>query len=394
MSRLIDLPGELLCQILEEVGGSHLRRDNGSARLCVCRKWYAAARPVYLSGLGTTKVNIFGHNLGELETKYSYSSLRRLMHKNTREMRIRLLGHYWDENSCQAFDSEYVEDDEEGGAAGPPTPINEPPIEFEEPEHIVALEQWRDRYLRPQLDALFTDLRHLEALESLTFEASADPEVGHERGPHWDYLYQSTILTFLHNLPVTHDLKDLTLDISGLRNGLLNDSEADHHLCTSLAKILPRIENVRLRMPTLCEKIFALDSNLQPNEIRLRTLIIKLHLPTFRYTDEARVQRCPLSPGTRTSQALLLTFARNSDIFMKKLAQLRGSGTGHGITGLRISFAFPVTPSVSTLDCLTMRVQNLPEDYFLYEDDGKPNWYELSQAGRMLNGGAFNIGTT
>ncbi|KAK4508421.1 hypothetical protein PRZ48_002159 [Zasmidium cellare] len=389
MSRLMNLPTELLCQILEEVGGSHLRRDNGSARLCVCRKWYEAARPVYLSGLETTNINIFGHNLGDLETKYSYSDLRPLMHKNTRELRIRLLGHYWDEPSSTAFNTDFEDDDEEGGAAGPPTPLNEPPIDFELPEYIASLSEWRDNTLRPQLETFFTDLRHFEALETLTFEASADPEVGHERGPHWDYLYQSTVLTFLHNLPLTHDLSSLTLDISGLRTGLL---EADsHHLCTSIAKILPRIENVRLRMHTLCPTIFSLDEDLQPTDVKIKTLIIKIHHPTFRYTDEARVQRCPESPGTRTSQALLLNLARGSRVYLEKLLRLRGRDD-HGMTGFRISFAFPVTPSVSTLDCLTLKVQNLPEDYFLYEDDGKPNWYELEQAGRMLNGGTFSIG--
>lgn len=380
---------ELLSQIMEEVGGSHLRRNNGSARLCVSRRWYAAARPVYLSGLGTTSIKVFGHNLRELDTKYGDSGLRPLMHKNTRSLRVRLLGHYWDANSSQAYDTEEEVEDEQSngeGAAAAPTPLNEPPFEFEEPEHMRTLEDWRDTKLRSRLDDLFTDLRHFEALQDLIFEASADPEVGHERGPHWDYLYQSTLLNFVINLPVTYDLRNLTLDVSGLRNGPLGN---ESHLCSSIAKILPRIENVRLRMHNLCNDVFKME-DLRPEEIKIKTLIIKLQLPTFLYTDEPRVLPCQEMRGPRTSQALLQILVRNSGTFLTKLATLRRSES-HGMTGFRISFAYPQTPSISTVDCLTMKIQNLPEEHFLYEDDGKPNWYELSQAHRMLNGGDFRF---
>lgn len=375
MSRLMDLPAELLCQILEEVGGSQLRRGYGSASLCVSRKWYAAARPVYLSGLEVAKVNIFGHNLTDLDTKYSYSGLRLLMHKNTRKLRVRLLGHYWDEASS-------------GDPGGHGDDLNEPPFDFEMPGHVAALEVWRDNTLRPHVNSLFADLSNFEALETLKFEATADAEAGHERGPHWNYLYQSTVLAFLHNLPIAHDLKYLTLDISGLRNGVLNDVDGDTHFCTSIANVLPRVENVRLRMHTLCPTIFDIDEALSNHAIKLQTLIIKLHLPSFFHTIEARIQPCPQMRGARTSQALLQTLARNSDVFLKKLARLQQTES-HGMTGFRISFAFPRTPSISTLDCLTMKLQSLPEEYFLYEDDGMPDWYELKQAYRMLNGGDF-----
>lgn len=375
MSRLMDLPTELLCQILEEVGGSHLRRGKGSARLCVSRKWYAAARPVYLSGLEVTKINIFGHNLGDLDTKYSNTGLRPLMHKNTRKLRVRVLGHYWDEPSSRE-------------PSGHGDDLNEPPFDFELPEHIAALVDWRDDTLRPHLNTLFTDLHNFEALEVLKFEATADSEVGQERGPHWDYLYQSTVLAFLHNLPIIHDLNHLTLDISGLRNGLLSDVNSELHLCTSIGKVLPRIEHVRLRMPTLCPTILDIDEPLPPQFIKLKTLVIKLHLPTFLHTDEARIQPCPQMRGTRTSQSLLQTLARSSDVFLKKLARLRQEDS-HEMIGFRISFAFPRTPCVSTLDCLTMKLQSLPEETYLYEDDGKPDWYELKEAHRMLNGGDF-----
>ena len=98
MPLLLDLPVELVAQILEEVGGRELRRGRGAERLLICRTWYHIAQPIFLSGLMTSEIDIRGWNLHHLDGRYSYRGQRHLMHKNTRSMSIRLLGHFWDEN--------------------------------------------------------------------------------------------------------------------------------------------------------------------------------------------------------------------------------------------------------------------------------------------------------
>lgn len=141
MSSLTDLPPELLVQILEAVGSRELGRGKGAAKLCVCQHWYIAARPVYLSGLKTRNINIFGHNIKDLDNAYSYSDLRPLMHKNTRKLRFRLLVHYWDENTAQANNHHSDADNVENEGFLDPKP----------PDFWYILERWRDRVLNPRL---------------------------------------------------------------------------------------------------------------------------------------------------------------------------------------------------------------------------------------------------
>ena len=97
MKGLQDLPAELLICVCEALGGRELRRGKGAAgRITVCRSWYDAALPIYLSGLDVTAVRLYGYNIQTLtEGPSSYATQRRLMHKNTRDLQIRLISHCW-----------------------------------------------------------------------------------------------------------------------------------------------------------------------------------------------------------------------------------------------------------------------------------------------------------
>lgn len=113
MSFLNDLPPEWPIQILEDVGGRELRRGKDAARLVSASNGLSqhAQAIVHRSGLKTRTVNLHGHDIEELDHACSYSRLRTLMHKNTRGLRIRLLGHCWDEHTAHAenaaSDSDY-----------------------------------------------------------------------------------------------------------------------------------------------------------------------------------------------------------------------------------------------------------------------------------------------
>lgn len=245
MASLLDLPIELLILILERVGGRELRRGKGSARLGVCRTWYSVALPIYLSGFGTSNIDLYGHNIGQIRGMLSYKGLRPLMHKNTRDVRVRLLGHGWDEATAQADeDCEY-------------TTWNELPHDMEGNEYMTsqALKLWRNSQLKPCLDDLFGDLRQFEALENIVVEARSEPVDELVSIPHHDYLHASTISRLISNLPITRSLASFTLDTYGTE--LLGNG----HVCAMIANVLPRIENVRLRMARMCPGMFRLESS-------------------------------------------------------------------------------------------------------------------------------------
>lgn len=352
MAALMGLPTELLCHILEEVGGSHLRRGKGAAaRLCLSRQWYAVAQPVYLTGLGTTHIKIYGHNLDDLETKYGISGLRPLMYKNTRSLRLRLLGHWWDSNVAATYDSE----DEDGNSVDSDA-HNEPPFDFKQPAGRKALETWRDEKLRPYLEALFDDLRNFSVLQSLSVEASSDPSYEDTDGPRWDYIYQSSIVHLLQNLPIMHDLSSLTLDLCGMHDSLC-DEQPGVHLCALLATVLPQIEHVRVRLPSTCSSILKLPTT-RPANVRLKTMILKLHLPISAQSNISRA--CGGAHLFRNSSFLYDHLVKQTPHFLQQLAAYRGQDVhsdpeSHGMTGLRITFKDPQGPCVSTIDCLRMR---------------------------------------
>lgn len=90
---LLDLPTEILVLIFEELGGMKLRSNDGAARLTVSRKWYEAAYAVYLSGVSLSNVNLGASGLNNAHLPPVGSQGRRLMHRNTRTLRLRLQGH-------------------------------------------------------------------------------------------------------------------------------------------------------------------------------------------------------------------------------------------------------------------------------------------------------------
>lgn len=52
-------------------------------------------------------------------------------------------------------------------------------------------------------------------------------------------------------------------------------------MCELLSKVLPRLEVVRLRLASICTRLFQLDLDLKPEDVKLKSMILKLHLPQF-----------------------------------------------------------------------------------------------------------------
>ncbi|KAK6428038.1 hypothetical protein LTR95_015824 [Oleoguttula sp. CCFEE 5521] len=349
---LLDLPTELLVLILEEVGGSALRRGAGIGvhRLTLSRKWYEAAHPVYLSGLNVTDIRVTGSTCGTLESKWGHEDHRRLMHKNTRALHVRLCGHWW-ESKTISNDSDFpmvVEANrfyyEIGG----------PPLAFDpsnpDDEGSQGIKQWQDATLQDgALKPFFKDLQNFSELDSVYFEVfRAEAE---ELGPQWNYLHAETCRLLLTNLPLCSDLTSLTLDTSG--SALIN-SPGHFHICTTLATVIPQISKVRLRMVSLCPEIFNLASSTTSNpKLRLTSLVIKLSQPSFPGTTHYMTTECFHTSHYPRTLRLHDKVISAAATFASNLKQL-----GHDLNTLRISMYY------------------YQEDNFCYEDDGSPCWVE------------------
>ncbi|KAK3648593.1 hypothetical protein LTR56_007419 [Elasticomyces elasticus] len=215
MPTLQTIPVELLGLICEHLGGRELRRGKG--RLTLFKAWYLEARPIFLSGVDVASIRLYGHNLQQLSDG---TWDRHIMRQNTRNLHLRLVGHWWDETMSR----EYEEVCDEVASRTDFSDLDMPGfIDHERNElHATAesvfdkypkWKDWRDQFLAPTLDELFADLQHFTALESLRIEASNE-------NPSYDdmllrgkgYIHAITIRTLLTNMPILHDLTDLTLD--------------------------------------------------------------------------------------------------------------------------------------------------------------------------------------
>ncbi|PPJ51037.1 hypothetical protein CBER1_07549 [Cercospora berteroae] len=399
MASLLTLPTELLVLILEHVGGRELRRSQtgksptsgpgwrATDKLLLCREWYAAARPVFLSGLHLSEVRLYACNLDRLDGELSYKKSRTLMHNNTRSLTVRLLGHFWDLNSAEDLERWYAEDAWSG-----PAPWNESPsgLNPNSASGKLALKGWRDQQMRPRLDELLEDLRNFTELKYLEFTATSDP---HQVGLDWDYIHTPTISRLLQNLPITQGLRALVLDTVGTR--LLGD-DGETHLCTEVARVLPYIEHVRLRMINICPAIFGIDQQPEGRNVTLETLILKLYMPdAFEHSDERRSEPCQVRDYYNHHDSLYDQMVECAFVFLNRLSELRGHGScvnpvprhKHGMASLAITYR-DIRPGIpaSRSPIFTSNIVNNTQQRFsghglhgwLHRDEGRYNWCECT----------------
>ncbi|KJX99720.1 hypothetical protein TI39_contig353g00048 [Zymoseptoria brevis] len=364
MTSLMDLPVELLIDILERVGGRELRRGRGAARLSLCRTWYAVAHPVYLSGLGTTDIRLYGHDIDRITGKLGYSGSRLLMHKNTRRV--------------------------QDGECPSPYLRNYPPPELIDDQ--VALNQasteWRNVRLRGSLNKLFSDMHNFETLETLCVEAGCETQFQTIRFPQRDYLHGSTMSILMANLPIMQNLATFTLDTFG------TNFTSTAHMCDELALVIPHIKTVRLRMKWICPKIFNLQG-LQSKPTKLEHLTIKLQASAFDHAPGFHSLLCAfLQTGFSGS---LEAFAKSSQKFVRSLTDVHETTDHQHETQVRISFSrafeyhsrFAIEHDSCFLDGSTLQTYSLRDAWAAWNDDGSPAWFEFADSISLVAMGTF-----
>lgn len=354
MTQLLDLPAELLSLILSEVGGGSLRKDINN--LTICRKWYNAAFEIFHSGRHLRDIDLRGCNINRLADVGSYSGQRKLMHKNTRNLKIRLLGHWRDQFSEQDF--ALYEDDSEGLEHGKRDreALDNDPYVFGQRTEWEALVDWREDVMRPRLHDLFNDLPQFSFLESFTFESiSGTMNNGTALVRYLEGLDLSILVMGLEKVP---SLKTLTLDIcSGI-------SIQSMHDCMLLSRMIPSkstliisrtpkrytaspssrlsftdltmhlgLETVRLRLDMLCPEILNLNPIgnpfLGPDNTKLKSLVIKMHLPmppNRPRNVDARTMTCFHGPAIQNPQDMIEAARK----FVGDMAKIRAEGKVEG----------------------------------------------------------------
>jgi len=379
MKTLADLPVELLSLICEYVGGPDLRQGKGAAaKLHLFREWFAAAQPVFLDDLPGLRV--YGHNVGRLlDGEWSESHGRPLMRKHARKLRVRLLGHWWDERHARAQAGLSLEELADNFYEVPTDSAEEgSPVEEAARPSSTAIAVWQSGTLKHALDSLFDDLGQFKALQSLVFEATSEGKA--VEGGHGDYIREDTVCKLVRNLPLSYSLSRLTLDVNSTG---LQSSRYSGRICHDIATMMPYVEYFRLRLPSICEDIFPASETLQAGRIKCKSLILKLHLPAFDLHDSSIPRPCTSDSetdnesddgfdGEPSARQMFLHeyMARAAVRYIEALAV-----SSHRMELCRISHIRPETASVWAIDCLSMR-ERAELDFFYTEDQGDPCWNE------------------
>lgn len=235
MMHFLELPRELLHQIMRIVGGSFFRED--VQRLTVCKDWYPLAHAVFWE-----------------DVTLSARTLRRLLHESGQlEMfnrSTRRLGIWLDENNT--WD------------------MGELPSEIADLRRAPDAEPWRREKRAEWVSRLDGDLAALTSildgdgdgddharLEEFHFTALRDWEPFMRK----DYLLDEGLPELLLSESISINLVSLELDTSGtafLPTMARHDHEEREgswrraHICAVIGRLLPQLQRLRLRMHHIC----------------------------------------------------------------------------------------------------------------------------------------------
>ncbi|KAL9099756.1 MAG: hypothetical protein Q9163_004787 [Psora crenata] len=249
MTRLLDLPPELLTQIAREITPAELRRT--VSNLLVCKSWYIWALPIYLSGLRLEAIYLSAHDIERFPSPTG--QLYDMVCSNVKHISISLLGR---------------PSKGKGHVAGG-TPEDSPNYGRSKLDELV---EWRRRF-RHTLSAFLQRLPEFNQLERVRFSGSSDAH--HQQGPRRDYLFKSSIEQLVSTVPV--GLKYFNLDTWGSKLIPMVTETQSVHLCSLLSQRFDQFQHVKIRLRTICPSIFSAPSKANSN---LRSMRINLILPS------------------------------------------------------------------------------------------------------------------
>jgi hypothetical protein len=236
---LLELPPEILTNIFEFVGAANLHSD--VSRITVNKQWSKFAHTACFQDLCITQKTL----RGLVSSPYMEASPQPVT-DILRSISVALIG--FDEWSSMC-----------------PKTYTYPRLPWE-------------AKLREDLDFLTTITNNSRKLRSISIKAAVEPRVSSNHAQRDDYVYISTMRSYLSATNLTH----LDLDLVGSR---LISSRADRghydnygrtHICPHIAKYLTTLQTLRLRLRDICPTALSLQQG--ATKLRLTNVIVNLCL--------------------------------------------------------------------------------------------------------------------
>lgn len=392
---LLDLPPELLALIADCLGASELRKS--VAYLLLAKRWYQAVLPVYLSQLPLSDLYLASHH--DLERlPPSDTALSNLIQTKAKRLSVRFVGHPsirlsvvpWHDNGDLYHSDNLGLDGTKRLKNWHCDWMTAGPVErysgrrrWHWHREQETLHQWGYR-INKKLVELAAMMFNSKCLEEFSLEASS--EHTDEHGPRWDYLHESTIRSLISSLPSS--LNNLTLDLCGSGTITPDRGIPTAHLCPLIGQRLRDFRNVRLRLRCICPQVLR-SSSLIPNVgSRLKTLIIKLSLPSFpEAVDEVHNGYNEFDAKSCLVTAIplykrMIAAGVNSAKNFPELSLMRISYRSQSDTDDRSSY------NLAVADCVRKQYMFEPTEMSCYEDDGS-QWDAWEDSDTLRDGGPF-----
>ncbi|KAL2851155.1 hypothetical protein BJY01DRAFT_120197 [Aspergillus pseudoustus] len=317
------LPTEILCVILRFVGSQELRKHNARC-LLVCKWWHAIAEPILYEDLGVSANQLL---------RLPRSAQGKLARHGSR---LRVYA-----SRAKDWPSSLVEDNDN---------------------------------LNDRLDMLLSQgacLKSFSLRTDLHFDSSLP------LAPSQHYLYNWTPAPLLNSLRASQ-IQDLEIDTYG------SDFKHGVHICPDIARIIPSLRSLRLRMRRICPKVLRLKHQERGLPVRIRSIIVNISL---------------LEPGTLSSGSSrhCERFKSTLELFEQMVDASTATATHiPSLTKARVLWHAFHSNDTLVHDCITGRSEILrPGDDSNWEDEGRPDPeeeensnLEIASAGSNGGGGS------
>lgn len=238
---LLTLPPEILYIIFRRVGSAYFQED--TRRMLVSRKWYTFAQPIILESLVLRNRKL---RQWRAASPHTWSTA----HSRTKNLDVHLVvfgerGHHYHHHPTRVQNQELQQ-------------------KTAMPQSSNWLANWT-KNTDAALSSLADRVDGFQRLTSFSLHALVYNEVDATHGgldkPLRYYLSEPTVMRLLERLPVGREvgrfLDRLTLDIAGAHLIQMRGA-GDSHLCPLLARRIPAVRHVRIRMQRICADLFSL----------------------------------------------------------------------------------------------------------------------------------------
>lgn len=329
MAPIEKVPPEVFYMILRSVSGTRLRKQNA---LTICKWWYEFARIVAFEDLVLPARTLMRLSLKELDEFWLK------FRPCVKRICINLKGfEEWSlfEHVAMTSDLPYY------------------PIQFFKYERMEVL--------RERLDRLISYLPKFSRLESFTLQALCENDPIQPVASRHQYLGSWSVLGLLETIPKSK-ISELVLDTCG--TDLSDGKKPGPHTCEALASLIPSLRTARLRMQTVCPRVFEFPPD-TTNPRRLESLVLNLSLKESSHQDSLAYYSSHCGDPQRAwNQVYYLEMVRSAIGAAEHLPKLRVMDVLHHEY---------LSMNTISLDCITRRYSIIPAGRigWAWVDDGQ-----------------------